>query len=684
MSNNENQRINTLRRVILQHNQKYYTEDNPTISDAEYDSLYQELVVLEEKNPELITPNSPTQQVGSKVQDKFEKHPHLKPMLSLGNAFSEDDIHNFLDKIKRYLNIDYCPDVFCEPKIDGISFSATYQHGRLICGATRGDGKIGENITQNIKTIKGLPHHINYQKLIEIRGEIYIDKNDFLELNKLQQSLNLPEFANPRNAAAGSLRQLDSNVTASRPLKYFAYALGHSEDIFTKNQSDLIEKLNKLGFHTNPVFCKARSVNEIMGFYNHLTQEREGLKHEIDGIVYKINSYALQDRLGFIAKSPRFAIAHKFPAITASTELLDITIQVGRTGVLTPVAELKPVNIGGTNVSRATLHNFQELEKLDIRIGDMVYIHRAGDVIPKITGSKSSQTKDRSHPISPPKQCPSCGADVHIHKDDVLIRCNNGLSCPKQLSESLKHFVSKNALNIDGLGKKQVEFLLDKNLIQTPLDIFFLKQKNINSLTKLENMDGWGQKSVEKMFDNIEKSKNVSLAKFIYALGIRHIGQTNAKMLAKEFPSAGLFFAAMKKIANNDLNTIETLTNIDGIGDKMVVDIKEFFTSKHNIEIISELIKTLDVQSYEEVIDSKKQILLGKKILFTGTLTKLSRGEAKSQAESLGAKVVSSISSNTDMLIVGEKAGSKLKKAQDLGVKTLSEDEWIRVVEETK
>lgn len=679
MTDIDEARLAELRSKITQYNYEYYIEDKPSVSDAEYDLLYRELQALEAKYPQLVAQDSPTQLVGFAIQDKFEKHEHLVPMLSLSNAFSSEDLDNFIDKIKRYLNTDLFPEIVCEPKIDGLSFSITYEKGLLKTGATRGDGYVGENITENIKTIKELPHKIDLEdELIEIRGEIYIDKADFIELNEQQKIAGLPEFANPRNAAAGSLRQLNSNITARRPLKYYVYSVGYNTH-FAANQWELLQKLQKLGFRVNPIQGKFSNLDEIKEFYQQIMKTRDGLAYEIDGLVYKINEFELQHRLGFISRSPRFAIAHKFPAIISSTKLKAITIQVGRTGTLTPVAELEPVIIGGSKISRATLHNFQEIERLDIRVGDVVQLYRAGDVIPKIMSRVESPRDSAQEKIALPTHCPSCNSEIHIDEKDVLIRCSNGLNCPAQRSESIIHFVSKEALNIDGLGRKQVEFLLEQNLINNPADIFHLAETNRKSLTKLENMDGWGKKSVQNLFDNIEKSKQTNLSKFIYSLGIKQVGQGGAKMLAKEFISVDQFLSSMIELSSGSQDIEEKLDGIDGIGSKMIHDLKEFFACPENLETIQKLVELLEISDHE-IVANQQNILTGKKVIFTGSLTTLSRQEAKNQAENYGAKVVNTVSSNTDLVVVGENAGSKLKKAQELGIKIISEAEWIELI----
>lgn len=680
---NKQDEIKSLAELIKKYNKEYYIDDTPSISDAEYDQLFHRLKSLEEQFPEFAAKDSPTQTIGSTLQSKFTKHTHKQAMLSLGNCFSEEELTEFIVRIQRFLSTNEFPQIFCEPKIDGVSFSVTYKNGKLITGSTRGDGYVGEDITQNIKTIKDLPHFIeNAPDLLEIRGEIYIEKQDFEELNLRQENAGKQIFANPRNSAAGSLRQLDYSITASRPLKYFAYAIGYSSKPIASTQEELLEALNKFGIKTNPLRTCAKKIEEILEFYNKLIKLRDQLEYEIDGIVYKVNDFAMQERLGFIARTPRFAIAHKFPAIIAETTLLNITVQVGRTGALTPVAELQAISIGGVNVSRATLHNFQEIERLDIRIGDTVLLHRAGDVIPKVTEVNKSKRPSNANKFTMPTNCPSCGSGLHIDPVDVIVRCDNGLSCPAQLSASIKHFVSKNAMNIDGMGTKQVLFFLEQKLIKNITDIFSLESINEKSITKLENMPGWGKKSAQNLFENIQKAKKVSLPRFIYALGIRQIGENNAKILAKELPSAEIFIKKMTDLANNDKNIFEKLNNLDGIGHKILLDIQNFFACEQNITTIKSLVNILDVEDY--VNDTVESSISGQNIVFTGNLTSLSRGEAKAQAERLGAKVVNSVSNNTNIVVAGEKAGSKLKKAEELGIQIISETEWQQIIEANK
>lgn len=673
------QEIKELSTLIKKYNEEYYINDAPTISDAEYDQLFHQLKTLEEQYPEFASKDSPTQTIGSTVQSKFSKHTHKQPMLSLGNCFSEEELADFIARIQRFLSISEFPKIFCEPKIDGVSFSATYENGQLKTGATRGDGYVGEDITQNLKTIKDLPHTIKCAPdFLEIRGEIYIEKKDFEKLNAKQEELGKQVFANPRNSAAGSLRQLDYSITASRSLKYFAYAVGHTSAPFASSQEELLEKFKQLGFRTNPLQKSSTKLADIIEFYNKLTKIRDELDYEIDGVVYKVNDFAMQDRLGFIARTPRFAIAHKFPAIISETKLRSITVQVGRTGALTPVAELETINIGGVNVSRATLHNFQEIERLDVRIGDTVLLHRAGDVIPKVTGINKEKRPATSQKFHLPKNCPSCGSELHIDPVDVIVRCDNGLNCPAQLSAAIKHFVSKNAMNIDGMGAKQVEFFLEKGMIKNITDIFSLESVNENSMTKLENMPGWGKKSAQNLFENINEAKKTSLARFIYSLGIRQVGENNAKILAKELPSAEIFITKMTELTDGETGIFEKLDNLDGIGHKILIDMQNFFSCPQNIATIKKLLEILTIEDYVNNVVASS--ISGQNIIFTGNLSSLSRNEAKAQAERLGAKVVNSVSNNTNMVVAGEKAGSKLKKAEELGIKIIGEEDWKQIV----
>lgn len=669
-------KINALEAKIKECSYAYHTLDDPIISDAEYDALIIEYKKLAANYPELSPKDSVLNMVGSVISAGFGKVKHSKPMLSLANGFTDEDIFDFAGRIKDFLSSQKAPELFCELKIDGLSFSVRYEKGYLLKAATRGDGATGEDITENIKTIKTLPQYIdNLPDIFEVRGEVYIDKADFKILNEEQAKFNKKIFANPRNAAAGSLRQLDPNVTSSRPLKYFVYGIGEVSENFASSQQELLTKLSKLGFCTNDICILAHSPNEAIAFYNDIKNRRENLPYEIDGIVYKVNDFTLQERLGYLSNAPRFALAHKFPAVVAVTKIKNITIQVGRTGALTPVAELEPVSIAGVIVSRATLHNHQEIERKDIRIGDYVFLQRAGDVIPKVIGVDFKRREGELDKFVFPETCPSCLSPVHIDLEEAIIRCDNGLECKAQIQERIEHFVSISAMNIDGLGKKQIEFLLEEGFISDLVDLFKISEESFNQIA---TKPGFGKKSVLNMRQSIEKAKNTSLERFIYALGIRHIGEVNAKLFASFFGSANAFYQSFVRIGEGDRAICEQLQNLDGIGNKIIDSIIGFCEIKSNLQIIADLIEILDIAEYQS--DVKKSVLTGKTMVFTGTLLSLSRAEAKSQAEKLGAKVTSQISKSTDILVAGADAGSKLKKASEFGVKVISEEEWLEIV----
>jgi DNA ligase (NAD+) len=658
---------------INKHNKAYYSDNKPLISDADYDLLVNMFRKLYAKFPDLDIPNNPLKQVGAKVSNKFSKVAHNIPMLSLDNAFDDEDFEDFIVRCQRFLLIDHFPQLCSELKIDGLSFSAYFEHGRLKYAATRGDGYIGENITENLKTIENFPTVLeNVPDIFEVRGEIYIQKEDFLKLNQIQQINNLPPFANPRNAAAGSIRQLDANITARRPLKYFVYAIGEiSDSKYLTKQDEVLTTCSRLGFCTTSYF---KVVNDFQGaydFYEAAVQIREKLSYEIDGVVYKINDFALQQRLGFVGKAPRFAIAYKFPAYIATTKVLDIKLQVGRTGAITPVAELVPVAIGGVSVSKATLHNFQDIERKDVCVGDYVFLSRAGDVIPKISEVDFSRRQDVKK-VELPKVCPSCNSVLVITPEDAIIRCNNTWECPDQIFERIAHFTSRNALNIVGLGKKQVKFLLQEKFITNVVDIFGLQEKS----QILMQCDGWGERSVQNLLENIDNAKSPSLDKFIYAISIRYLGQNNSLILAREFKTAQNFFEGLLSINAGDKALLTKLDLIDGLGPKILQGILEFAKHQPNLEIVKSLIDILQIKEYQQ---SNNSAISGLNIVFTGSLKTMSRNEAKAIAENMGAKVSNTISANTDILVAGEKSGSKLKKAQELGVRTVSEEEWVAI-----
>lgn len=665
--------IDQLSSDLKNYSHAYHTLDTPLILDAEYDSLFKIYVDLENQYPEFITQKNIIG-VGSNTLKHFEKVAHAKPMLSLTNAFSEEELTQFTDRIQNFLLSKDIPELLCELKIDGLSFSARYEYGKLKIASTRGDGNIGENITPNIMTTTLPKTLINVPDIFEIRGEIYIDKSDFVELNKKQKQLNQKIFANPRNAAAGSLRQLDSKITASRPLKYFVYGIGETSSSFAKSQLELLDKLENIGLIVNNHKFLTNNIHDIISFYKKIESIRENLLYEIDGIVCKVNDFGLQERLGTVGRAPRFAIAYKFPPTIVKTKLLDIIIQVGRTGALTPVAELEPVAVGGVMVSRASLHNHIEIRRKDIRIGDTVMLQRAGDVIPQITMVDINLRETNSKPFLFPTKCPSCSSIITINPDEPITRCENGLSCKAQLIERLSHFVSLYGMNIEGLGTKQIEFLVNKDIINEVDDIFMISTGDYHNLAQ---MPGWGLKSVENLQYNIQQSKNIALDRFIYALGIRHIGQINAKTIASIFLTSQIFCNAMKESLVNHLDILE---NTEGIGEKIIESLLCFCSIKKNIDVLYNLNKILKIQDYQNNI--VESAISNKTIVFTGTMSLLSRAEAKAQAEKLGAKIGGQVSRNTDILVVGEMPGSKVQKAKEYGTQILTEEEWLKIVKQ--
>lgn len=699
--------IEQLRQQIRHNDKLYYIDNSPQISDAEYDKLFKQLVKLELEYPKFITADSPTQKVGGGIQEKFNKVKHSKPMLSLGNAFSMEDVAGFADKIKRFLGQDETQEIeiFCEPKIDGLSFSARYENGILKQAATRGDGEIGEDITQNISTIKSLPKKLNgnYPEILEVRGEVYLGHAEFERINAEKIASGEEPFANPRNAASGSLRQLDSNITASRNLKYFVYGYGEilnkkskttstQADMFAvtsdnnnlenaisdyfKSQSEAFKYFGSLGFAVNEDIKLCKNISEIEQYYNSIFQKRPNLEYDIDGVVYKVNLAELQDRLGFIARAPRWAIAHKFPAEQAKTVLESIIIQVGRTGVLTPVAELKPINISGVIVRRATLHNKDEIERKDIRIGDTVIVQRAGDVIPQVVAVELEKRPENSSKFDFPETCPVCNSPAIRENDEAATRCTGGISCAAQAVEYLKYFVSRNGFDIEGFGQKQVEEFFEKNLVKEPADIFILEQKNKELENPIQQWEGYGEKSVSKLFDAINNRRKIDLPRFIFSLGIRHIGAENAKLIAKNYNNFANFYSKAKNFIDLNSPDYQEFLTIDGVGEKVANFVALFFSSQKHINLIDRLLEQIEVEEFQENINSNSK-LFNKTIVFTGTLTKLTRAEAKAIAERNGAKVSSSISSKTDYLVAGEDSGSKLKIANELGVKIISEEEFL-------
>ena len=671
---------------ISEHDVRYHSQDAPTISDAEYDALRLRNAVLEEKFPELVLADSPSKRVGAAPQEKFGKVQHRVPMLSLSNAFEDGDVAEFLGRVRRFLNLPEANEieVTAEPKIDGLSISLRYEGGRLVQAATRGDGAEGENVTANVLTIRDVPAKLEGKApvVLEVRGEIYMSHKDFAALNKKQDQEGEKTFANPRNAAAGSLRQLDSSITASRPLRFFAYAWGEAPELPGKTQWDVVMGFKKLGFPVNSLMKVCRSSEELLAHYRSVEERRADLGYDIDGVVYKVNRLDWQERLGFVSRSPRWAIAHKFAAEKATTVLEGIDIQVGRTGALTPVARLRPVTVGGVVVSNATLHNEDEIARKDLRIGDTVIVQRAGDVIPQIVAVVTEKRSRGAKPYEFPKVCPACGSHAEREeretgKTDAVRRCTGGLICPAQRVERLKHFASRNAFDIEGLGDKIIEELYHDGLIQSPSDIFTLAARDLRSLKKLRDREGWGEASVKKLFEAIEQRRNIALDRFVFALGIRHVGEATARVLARSYGSAKVFRDQMIA-ALPDSEAWNELNALDGIGAVVAESITQFFAEQHNVDVVDELLKHVTPTALAAVAASSP--VSGKTVVFTGALEMMTREEAKSMAERLGAKVAGSVSKKTDLLVAGPGAGSKLKEAEKHGVEVIDEAEWFRRV----
>jgi DNA ligase (NAD+) len=663
---------------IAAHDKRYHGEDAPIISDAEYDALRKKLNDLEQQFPELVSQDSPSQKIGATPSKGFSKVTHSQQMLSLGNAFAKEDVEDFIERVQRFLNTDQPIELIAEQKIDGLSCSLRYEKGVLVQAATRGDGAVGENITANIKTIKDIPQNLpkGAPDIVEVRGEVYMTKVDFDALNAKQEAASDKIFANPRNAAAGSLRQLDSNITASRPLHFLGYALGEMSEPIAQTQEGIRQILEQYGFAVPKPSALTADVDGLMAYYHDIEEKRATLSYDIDGIVYKVNDLALQERLGQVARAPRWAIAHKFTAEKATTVIEKISIQVGRTGALTPVAELTPVNVGGVMVSRATLHNKDEIERKDIRVGDTVTIQRAGDVIPQVVEVDLDKRAKDSQAFIFPHTCPECGSEAIREEGEVVTRCVGGLICPAQAVERLKHFVSKNAFDIEGMGDKVVREFYELGWLKNPADIFTLKQHE----TALKEREGWGALSVENLFEAIEKKRGIALDRFIYGLGIRQIGQVTAKKLAVTYGTFDALQMAIGSAYDRESTAFADLLNIEDVGPAVTDDLIGFFHEKHNQEIVQALKEQLHIQEF--INDARTDtVVAGKTVVFTGTLETLSRNEAKAQAERLGAKVAGSVSAKTDYVVAGEDAGSKLKKATELGVTVLTEEEWKKLIE---
>ena len=675
-------RLKFLRLEIKSADSFYHQYDAPIMTDAAYDALRKELIELETEFPQLITKDSPTQTVGAKPSGKFGKIEHRVAMLSLDNAFTDEDVSDFCAKVKRFLSLEEdAPLAFtAEPKIDGLSAALRYEKGKLVTGATRGDGRTGEDVTANLRTVETIPLELKatgWPDVVEVRGEVYIDHADFEAMNAAQVKAGKEPYKNPRNAAAGSLRQIDSSITATRPLKFFAYTWGEISNPLAPSQMEAVEQFKLWGFDTNPQMKCHDSPAQMIAHYREIEERRASLGYDIDGVVYKVNDLALQERLGFVSRAPRWAIAHKFPAEKAITTIEAIDVQVGRTGALTPVARLAPITVGGVVVSNATLHNEDEINRLKLRVGDTVEIQRAGDVIPQVL-RVIGQTDGRAQDYQLPLSCPICGGeavrdtDAKTGKQDVVRRCTNGLSCPAQAIEGLKHFVSRRAFDIDGLGAKQIELFYAKDWVREPADIFKL---DFDAISKLE---GFGDTSASNLKAAIEARREIGFARALYALGIRHIGQGNADLIAKHYLSWTKMQDALIAAKTHIGEDWAELISVDGMGEAAAGSLVDFFNTPNNTKMIENLLTQISVADAKAPTSDSP--VSGKTVVFTGKLEKFSRDEAKAKAQSLGAKVSGSVSAKTDILIAGPGAGSKLKKAADLGVLTLTEDEWLALI----
>jgi DNA ligase (NAD+) len=700
--------LERLAREIAGHDKRYYAEDKPTVSDAEYDALRQRNLAIEARFPQLIRADSPSGRVGVAPTGKFATVRHAQPMLSLENAFNDDDVRDFVAQMMRFLGrpADEPIAITAEPKIDGLSMSLRYEAGKLLLGATRGDGVTGEDVTANVRTIKDIPHALpkGVPSVVEVRGEIYLGKADFLKLNKLQEKEGKPLYVNPRNTAAGSLRQKDPKITASRPLRFFAYAWGEMSDTPADTQMGMVEAFKGWGFKINPLMKLCDDIDGALAHYRDIERQRAKLDYDIDGVVYKANSLALQARLGLRTRSPRWAIAHKFPAEKATTELLAIDIQVGRTGALTPVARLKPVTVGGVVVENATLHNEDYIrgfgrdgqvlrvddkgEPVDIRVGDTVTVQRAGDVIPQVLSVDLALRPKGARPFVFPKVCP-CPLKTPVVREEtatggegIVRRCSGEFACPFQRKEHLRHFVSRSAFDIEGLGEKQIEYFYEEseNLpVKAPADIFTLAERDEKNLKNLKDVDGFGAVSVRNLFDAIEARRTIPLERFLNALGIRHVGETTARQLARAYGSWSAFHDAALKIAEGDQAAREDMDAIDQIGGTVVEAVARYFSESHNRKLVEDLVAQMEtIQDAEQAATDSP--VAGKTVVFTGSLERMTRDEAKAMAERLGAKVSGSVSAKTDLVVAGPGAGSKLKKAAELGIEVIDEDAWFERV----
>ncbi|HEV3499291.1 MAG TPA: NAD-dependent DNA ligase LigA [Bradyrhizobium sp.] len=690
-----------LKRLALEiesHDKRYYQEDAPKISDAEYDALRKRFNALEARFPEFVTSDSPSQKIGAQPSGRFAKVRHAVPMLSLDNAFNDEDVVDFVGRIRRFLRLgdDDTIDFSAEPKIDGLSMSLRYEGGELVTAATRGDGAVGEDVTANIGTLEDVPKKLrgrNVPEICEVRGEVYMTKQAFLALNERQKAAGDTIFANPRNSAAGSLRQKDPSITASRPLGFFAYAWGQMSGMPADTQSGMIKWFERCGFKTNPLARQCHSVEQLIAFHRGIEEARAKLDYDIDGVVYKVDRIDWQERLGFVSRTPRWAVAHKFPAERAMTVLRDIEIQVGRTGSFTPVGKLEPVGVGGVIVQNVTLHNEDYIKGIggdgeqlregrDIRIGDTVIVQRAGDVIPQVVDVVLDKRPKDARPYRFPRKCP-CPLHTEVVREETATgeegaraRCTGEFACPYQKIEHLKLFASRRAFDIDGLGEKQIEFFFENGWVKEPADIFTLEARNAK--LKLEEIEGYGQTSVRNLFEAIRRRRQIALERFIFALGMRHVGETTALALARGYGSWKAFHDACLRVAEGDEEAIAEMDALDQIGDTVIASIKAYFGESHNRGIVERLTREVTILDAEK--PKSNSAIAGKTVVFTGALEKMTRDEAKAKAERLGAKVSGSVSKKTDYVVAGPGAGSKLTEAKKHGVEVLTEDEWLKLI----
>jgi DNA ligase (NAD+) len=680
--------LKLLSEEIAEHDRLYYQDDAPVVSDSDYDKLRRRLEAIEKRFPDLVTAATPSAKVGAAALEKFGKVRHRVPMLSLNNAFSTSEVEDFVARVRRLLGLgtDEPLEFTAEPKIDGLSVSLRYDKGVLVEAATRGDGYEGENVTANIRMVKDVPKRLSGRDVpetIDVRGEIHMRLADFLKLNAGQQAAGGRTFASPRNAAAGSLRQLDPSITAARPLGFFAYTWGEARPLPGKTQWEACQAFKRWGLPVNPLMALCRSTEEFFALYRKLELERAKLGYEIDGVVYKVNRIDYQERLGFVSRAPRWGLAHKFTAEKVATILEGIEIQVGRTGALTPVARLKPVTISGVVVANATLHNEDEIRRKDIRIGDTVILQRAGDVIPQILGFVPEKRPASAKPYVFPNTCPACGSHAvreinpATQKLDAVRRCTGGLICPAQRVERLRHFVSRHAFDIEGLGEKIIQEFYGDGLLASPPDIFTLEERDRKAGNRLVEREGWGETSVRNLFAAIDSRRTIPFDRFIYALGIRHVGETTARALARAYESAETFLARMNAAAKSRESTAyQDLTRIEGIGEIVAAAIAEFFAEEHNIAVVRGLLRHVTVRPLERI--NAASPVAGKTVVFTGALERMTREDAKAMAERLGAKVAGSVSKKTSLVVAGPGAGSKLKEAEKLGIEVIDEAEWLR------